>query len=329
MPRQRRPVSKKLAIRMYTRMLTIRRFEEEVKRLYRAGEITGAIHLYIGQEAVAVGACAALREDDYITSGHRSHGHVLARDIDIDRVMAEMMGRKTGLCGGRGGSMHIFDIERGFLGGNGIVGGGIAIAAGAAFSARYRQTDQVSLCFFSDGASNQGVIHECLNMAKLWSLPLVYLCENNRYAATTVVDKSTCTPDIAPRAEAYDLPWSICDGNDVVDVYQQVSKAVKRARSGKGCTFIEAKTYRVEPHCGIIPDDRAREEVEPWHSPAADPLLRFEERLRREFGLDTVAFERLAGAVEERLAEAVRFARHSPYPDPATLGEYLATGKEA
>ena len=308
---------------MYRMMLTIRRFEEEVKTLYRAGEIVGAIHLYIGQEAVAVGACEALREDDYVTSGHRSHGHTLAKHLDVKKTMAEMMGRASGHSKGRGGSMHMFDVSKGFLGGNGIVGGGIAIALGAAFSAQYRGTDQVCVCFFSEGASNQGVIHECLNMASLWKLPIIYLCENNRHAATTPVEKSTCTEDIAPRAQAYDLPWAICDGNDVLDVHRTVSEAVTRARKGGGCTFIEAKTYRVEPHCGIIPDARDKDEIRDWRSEARDPIARFRRALLEQGLLPATELAAIEDAVETELAEAIECARKSPFPDPEHVAEYL------
>jgi TPP-dependent pyruvate/acetoin dehydrogenase alpha subunit len=309
---------------MLKRMVTIRRFEEEVKRLYRAGEITGAIHLYIGQEAVAVGACAALRDDDCVTSTHRPHGHCIAKVFDLKRTMAEMMGRATGLSGGFGGSMHQFCREKGFLGGNGIVGGGIGIALGSAFSARYRGTDQVTVCFFSEGAANQGVLHECLNMAALWKPAVVYLCENNRYAATTSVEKSTCTPDIAPRAAAYGIPWALCDGNDVLDVHRCVSKAVARARAGRGAAFIEAKTYRAEPHCGIIADGRDRAELADWKSAEHDPILRFEARLLREGTCSEAELRAVHGEVETELEDAVQFARRSPLP---TLERFAAAGR--
>ncbi len=308
---------------LYRKMVTIRRFEERVKHLYRAGEIPGAIHLYIGQEAIAVGACAALRQDDYVVSTHRSHGHCLARTWDLKRSMAEMMGRETGLSRGRGGSMHQFDRATGFLGGNGIVGGGIAIALGAAFAARYRGTDQVALGFFSEGAANQGVLHECLNMAALWKLPVIYLCENNRWAATTPVEKSTCTPDIAPRAAAYGLPWQIVDGNDVLAVYEAVAAAVRRARAGGGAAFLEAKTYRVEPHCGIIADRRDPQELDRWRAPACDPIARFEDWLLRNGRADAGLLETIRREAGEALAEAVEFARQSPFPDPAAVGDSL------
>jgi pyruvate dehydrogenase E1 component alpha subunit len=300
-------------------MVCIRRGEEEVKRLYRADEITGAIHLYIGQEAVAVGACSALRDDDYVTSTHRPHGHCIAKVFDLPRTMAEMMGRETGLSHGRGGSMHQFDIAKGFLGGNGIVAGGIGIATGAAFSARYRGTDQVTICFFSEGGSNQGVLYECLNMASLWKLPVIYLCENNRWAATTPVEKSTATEDIAPRAEVFGIDWAICDGNDVLDVHRTVTEAVSRARDGGGATLVEAKTYRVEPHCGIIPDQRPKEEIEGWQREGSDPILRFEEQLLEEGSVTREEIEGIRSEVEGDLAYAIEFARSSPFPEPETV----------
>jgi TPP-dependent pyruvate/acetoin dehydrogenase alpha subunit len=314
-------VAKAQRVRMLRKMLAIRRFEERVKELYRGGEITGAIHLYIGEEAIAVGACEALRRDDFVTSTHRSHGHCIAKVFDLKRAMAEMMGRATGLSGGRGGSMHQFDVATGFLGGNGIVGGGIGIALGAAFSARYRGTDQVAVGFFSEGASNQGVLHEALNIAALWRLPLVYVCENNRYAATTPVGKSTCTQDIAPRAAAYGLPWAIADGNDVLDVYRAMSVAVARARAGEGTTFLECKTYRVEPHCGIIADGRDKQEIGSWKSENRDPIRRFESGLVKGRFLTRRAIAQIEAAVERELEDAIAFARQSPFPKAETVAE--------
>jgi len=316
-------VTKEQKARMLERMLAIRRFEERVKQLYRAGEIVGAIHLYIGQEAVAVGACEALRPDDYATSTHRPHGHCIAKVWDLDRTMAEMMGRETGLSRGRGGSMHQFDVKTGFLGGNGIVGGGIAMALGAAFSAKYRGTDQVTVCFFSDGAANQGVLYECFNMTALWKLPVVYICENNRYAATTPAEKSTCTEDIAPRAEAFGLPWVIADGNDVLDVFEKVGEAVARARGGEGTTFIECKTYRVEPHCGIIPDDRDKKEIARWKSDEKDAIMRFQARLLEEKSFSQDEIDAIRSNVERALEEAVEFARNSPFPAVETVADAL------
>ena len=316
-------VNKKQKVRMLERMMLIRRFEKRVKQLYRGGEITGAIHLCIGQEAVAVGVCEALRDDDYVTSTHRSHGHALAKRLDLNKTMAELMGRETGHSRGRGGSMHIFDIKKGFLGGNGIVGGGIPIALGAAFAAKYRGTDQVAVCFFSDGGANQGVLHECLNMTALWTLPVIYVCENNRYAATTPVEKSACTEDIAPRAAAYGLPWAIADGNDVLDVHRVVSKAISRARAGEGTTFIECKTYRVEPHCGIISDQRSKDEISLWRSEEKDPISRFETRLMNEKVLTQAEIDGMCAEVEKLLDDAAEFARNSPFPAPETVADGL------
>jgi len=219
--------------------------------------------------------------------------------------------------------MHMFDIKKGFLGGNGIVGGGIGIALGAAFSAKYRETDQVALCFFSEGGSNQGVLHECLNMTALWKLPVIYLCENNRYAATTPVAKSTCTEDIAPRAAGYGLPWSIADGNDVEDVYAKVYDAVERARSGGGTTLIECKTYRVEPHCGIIPDARDKGEIDAWRSASGDPIKRFTARLAEGGVLTQEEIDALRSEVESELDEAIEFARESPWPAVEAVAEGL------
>ena len=309
--------------RMLKRMIAIRRFEESVKQLYRAGEIVGAIHLYIGQEAVAVGACETLRDDDYVTSTHRPHGHCIAKVWDLKRTMAEMMGREGGLSRGRGGSMHQFDVKTGFLGGNGIVGGGIGMAMGAALSAKYRGTDQVTVCFFSDGAVNQGVLYEAFNMAALWKLPLVYVCENNRYAATTPVEKSTCTEDVAPRAEPFGLPWAIADGNDVLDVHEKVGAAVARARAGEGTSFVECKTYRVEPHCGIIPDDRDKNEIALWRSEEKDAIVRFQKRLLEEKSFSQEELQAVHAEVEREIEEAVEFARKSPFPAPETVADSL------
>ena len=201
------------------------------------------------------------------------------------------------------------------------IGGGVGIALGAAFSAKYRDTDQVTVCFFSEGAANQGVLHECLNMAALWRLPVIYLCENNRYAATTPVSKSTCTEDIAPRAAAYGLPWAIADGNDCLDVCRAVGSAVVRARAGEGATFVECKTYRVEPHCGIIPDGRDREEILLWRSLEKDPILRSEAQFLADKTLTAQDIQELHAEVETELDEAVEFARNSPFPDPETVAD--------
>ncbi len=306
---------------MLQRMILIRCLEKRIKSLYRAGELTGAVHLCIGQEAVAVAACAALRPDDYVTSTHRGHGHTVAKGLDLRKTMAELMGRESGHCRGRGGSMHIYDLSKGFLGGNGIVGGNIAVALGVAFAAQYRGTDQVTLCFFSDGATNQGVFAECLNMAALWKLPVVYLCENNQFAATTSVQKSTCTEDVAPRAAGYGIPWAVVDGNDALEVYAAVSEAVARARAGQGATFVECKTFRIEPHCGIIADQRNKDLIKLWSSKERDPLSRFQKRLMDEHAVTQDEVAAMETAAEEEIEAAVEFARRSPFPAPETVSQ--------
>lgn len=296
---------------MYREMLKIRLFEYKVKELYRAGEILGAIHLYIGQEAVAVGICEALRIDDCVTSTHRGHGHLIAKGGSIKEMMAELMGRKTGCSGGYGGSMHMFDLERGFLGGNGIVGGGIPIGLGAAFSAKYRKTDAVAVSFFGDGASNQGIFHETMNLAALWKLPYIAVCENNRYAATTPVENSTSIENIADRAAGYGIPGIIVDGNDCEAVYHAACKAVARARRGGGPTLLECKTYRVEPHCGIIADQRPKGEREKWKS-EKDPLEIINKKIRAFTGETANETQK---EVEIEIDDAVEFARQSEFPE--------------
>lgn len=299
---------------VFGRMLLIRRFEEKVKELYNDGRIVGAIHLYIGQEAVAVGVCEALKKRDYIFSTHRGHGHAIAKGCRIDRIMAELMGRETGLSRGHGGSMHLFDPDRGLMGGNGIVGAGIPLALGAAFSAQYRTTDQVAVAFFSDGAANQGVFAESLNLAALFRLPVIFVCENNQYAATTPVRRSFAKLAIAERAESYGVPGVTVDGNDVEAVHQAAVEAVRRARGGGGPSLIDCETYRLEPHCGIIPDQREKGEREAWRT--RDPILRYREKLEREGILTAGEIKSMEGEIAALLARAVEFAETSPWPDP-------------
>ena len=300
---------------MYRSMLTIRLFEEKAKQLYQAGEIAGAIHLSIGQEAVAVGVCSALRRDDAVFSTHRGHGHLIAKGGQLPAMMAELMGRQTGCSHGCGGSMHMFEPRVGFMGGNGIVGGGLALALGAAFAAQYRGRDNIAVAFFGDGAAQQGTFHEALNLAALWKLPYLAVCENNQYAATTPFAAAVPTADIAPRAAGYGIPGIVVDGNDCLAVYRTAADAVERARAGDGPTLLECKTYRVEPHCGIIADRRPKEELERWGRPDRDPL----EHLRREGGLSDSATSAVRHDVETELETATAFARGSPYPDPAAF----------
>lgn len=295
-------------------LILIRRFEEKVKELYNQGAIAGAIHLYIGQEAVAVGVCRALGPEDYVFSTHRGHGHALAKSGDLDHIMAELMGRDTGLSRGHGGSMHLFDPGRGLMGGNGIVGGGIPLSLGGAFSAQYRGTDQVSVTFFSDGASNQGTFGESLNLAVLFNLPVLFVCENNQYAATTPVKQSTARQDLVGRAASYGLPAERVDGNDVLAVYAAAGAAVAGIRGGGGPRFLECVTYRIEPHCGIIPDEREPGERESWME--KDPIAMLRERLGREDGVGEERLAALEAGVAQAIGRAVDYAAASPWPDP-------------
>src|ERR671937_3144098 len=243
-----------LELRLYRTMQTIRTFEKRVAREFRSGEIPGFVHMYVGEEAIAAGVCACLNDDDYVTSTHRGHGHCIAKGCDLDRMMAEIYGRETGLCKGRGGSMHIADFGRGMLGANAIVGGGIALATGAALAARVRGSDQVAVAFFGDGAVNQGVFHESLNLAAIWKLPVLYVCENNGFAESTPAAYATSVPDVAVRAGAYGIAQAIVDTCDVLAVYEAAREAVERARGGGGATLLEMKTYRFHGHFEGDPD---------------------------------------------------------------------------
>ena len=306
-------------IGMLRLMYTIRQFEEKARQLFRQGLIYGALHPYVGQEAVAVGACAALENDDFVVSTHRGHGHCIAKGADLKRMMAELLGRETGYSKGRGGSMHMFSVEEGLLGGNGIVGGGLPIALGSAFSAQYRQSGQVTLCFFGEGAASNGTFHESMNLASLWRLPVVYICENNLYAATTPVSDSAPIENIADRASAYGFPGLVVDGNDVVSVYEAVQQAVARARAGEGPTLIECKTFRFYPHCMVIPEHRRKAEVEEWRR--KDPIVRFEKRLLEEHRMTHEEQEKIKREVENAIEEAVNFAKESRYPAVETVAD--------
>jgi len=303
---------KQLALKYYRSMLTIRRFEERIKQLYRAGEFVGAIHLYIGQEAIAVGLCSQLSDKDYVFSTHRGHGHYLAKTYDTKGALAELFGKETGCSRGYGGSMHMFNPLKGFMGGNGIVGGGIPLALGAAFTAQYKKTDQVSVAFFGEGASNQGTFHESLNLAALKKLPLIAVCENNRYAATTPVALSTSDEDMTKRANAYGIKSLSVDGNDLTEVIAAAKKAVKYVRSGNGPFLLDCKTYRVEPHCGIIADKRPEDELAQWQKPERDPLKCYQSQYQEE--LNPAAITDLEKEVKEEIEIAVEFARKSFFP---------------
>ncbi|KUK14416.1 MAG: acetoin:2,6-dichlorophenolindophenol oxidoreductase subunit alpha [bacterium] len=305
----------KLWINMYTSMLRIRRFEEKVVELFAQGKIPGFVHSYIGEEAVAVGACSALEPTDYITSTHRGHGHLIAKGGDLKYMMAELYGKKTGYCKGKGGSMHIADVDLGILGANGIVGAGLPIATGAALSSHLQKNGRVALCFFSDGASNRGTFHESLNMASIWKLPVIFLCENNMYGISMPQRKGMAIDDIADRASAYGIPGVVVDGNDVIAVYEAVKEAVSRARAGGGPTLIEAKTARWRGHFEGDPQIyRTQEEIEEWRKKC--PIKRFEEKLLKMGVLDEAKIREIEEMIAKEVEEAVRFAEESPYPEP-------------
>ena len=303
-------------------MQRIRRFEERAEELYLGGELPGFIHLSIGQEACAAGACLALRQDDYITSTHRGHGHCLANGAPMERMMAELYAKVTGSCKGKGGSMHIADFSVGMLGANGVVGGGANLAVGATIAARLRGSDQIAVCFFGDGASNRGPVHEAMNLAAVWNLPVIFFCENNQYASTTSVKTVMKIEDIADRAAGYGMPGIVIDGNDVAAVYSAMVEWVERARSGGGPVLIEAKTYRMRGH--FVGDPQVyRDASEVEAQRANDPIERFQRRLLGERVLDEDTLERMKAEVEEELAAAVQFGRESPLPEPEEALEDL------
>jgi len=296
-------------------MLEIRLFEEKVFELYGQNLVPGTIHLYAGEEAVAVGVCANLRKDDYIVSTHRGHGHCIAKGARLDKTMAEILGKKTGYCMGKGGSMHIADFSIGMLGATAVVGAGIPIATGAGLSIKLRRTDQVTACFFGDGASNQGTFHEGINMAAVWKLPVLFVCENNLYAMGTRQTQVMLTKDIAKRAVAYGIPGVSVDGNDVIAVYEAAQQAVRRARSGDGPTLIECRTYRHKGHSRFDPATyRSKEEVEEWLD--KDPVRRLKNQLLERNDLSNTEVKQIEKEVSDAVEAAVKFAKDSPYPAP-------------
>jgi pyruvate dehydrogenase E1 component alpha subunit len=298
---------------MYRKMLEIRLFEEKVFDLYGQNLVPGTIHLYAGEEAVAVGVCSNLSKDDYITSTHRGHGHCIAKGADLKRTMAEILGKKTGYCKGKGGSMHIADFSVGMLGATAVVGAGLPIAVGAALSAKLRKTSQVVACFFGEGASNQGTFHESINIASVWSLPVVFVCENNLYAMGTRQSTIMNIQNVADRAAAYGIPGTIVDGNDVLAVYEAARKAFERARTGLGPTLIECKTYRHKGHSRVDPAKyRPREEVEQWL--AKDPIKLLKQTIVEDEILTQAEIDNIEKEVAEEVADAVKFALMSPYP---------------
>lgn len=279
--------------------------------------MAGLAHLYMGEEAVAAGVCAALKEDDYIGSTHRGHGHLVARGADLNRMMAEILGKETGYSHGKGGSMHIMAMDKGILGANGIVGGEIPIATGAAYTIKYKGTDQVAVSFMGDSATNEGTFHESLNMAAAWDLPCIYIIENNLYGISVDIRDVTNTPDLAVRAKAYDIPGVVVDGMDVTAVYEAAVKAVKRAREGKGPTLIECKTYRWQGHHVGDPATyrkrRSETEKEDWM--ARCPVATLRKEMIESGKAKEAEIEKLESQIEEQIQEAVQFAADSPYPE--------------
>ena len=315
---------KALLMQMLTRMLRIRRFEEEVIRMVSRAEIVGTAHSYIGQEAVAVGGCLALRDDDYITGNHRSHGHPIAKGGDLNRAMAELLGKKTGYCKGKGGSMHLADFSLGILGESGIVGSALPTAVGAALGSHLQGNDRVAVAFFGDGASNEGSFHESINLAAIWKLPVIFLCENNQYAVSSSIKDMITTDNIADRAAAYNIPGVLVDGQDVIAMYEAQSQAVKRAREGNGPSLVEGRTYRYEDHSVglrriVRTPYRPDEEVQDWKQ--LDPIAIHEDRLLSQGIADQAEIDQLDKEVTKHVEEALEFARQSPYPEPSDLYE--------
>lgn len=310
------------------KMLLIRKFEEEAEQSYMRGLIHGTMHLSIGQEASAVGACMPLNDDDKITSTHRGHGHCVAKGAEVGRMFAEFFGKETGYCRGRGGSMHIADVEKGNLGANGIVGGGIPIAVGAALSAKRLGTGSVVVCFFGDGANNEGAFHEALNMASIWKLPVIFVCENNKYGMSVSTERSTAVAAIAERAAAYSMPGITVDGNDFSAVSEATEKAVARARKGDGPSLVEAVTYRWRGHSKSDRNRyRTKEEIDSWI--ARDPIKRMESMLIEHGLMSDAEIGQMKSDVATEIAEAIAFAQASPSPDPALVTRDVYSGVPA
>lgn len=303
---------------MYKQMLAIRRFEEKAIELFEHNLIRGNVHPCIGQEAVSVGICSTLRPEDFMVNTHRGHGNCIAKGADLKLMMAELLGKSTGYCKGKGGSMHIADFQGGNLGANGIVGGGIPIAVGAGISIQNRGADQIVACFFGDGASNQGTFHESLNLAALWRLPVIFVCENNLYALSTPLKESISVPNISDRAKAYGMPGFTIDGNDVIEVYTKMKEALERAKAGDGPSLLDCITYRFfghftgDPGRGII--YRTKEEMDQWLNRC--PIKRFRERLIKEKMMTEEMEKTIEATVKASIEEAVQFAKESPFPLP-------------
>ncbi|MBI2015971.1 MAG: thiamine pyrophosphate-dependent dehydrogenase E1 component subunit alpha [Candidatus Rokubacteria bacterium] len=300
---------------LYETMARIRAFEERVRKEFAAGKLPGFVHLYAGQEAVAAGVCACLRPTDYIVSNHRGHGHCIAKGVDPKGMMAELYGRATGTCKGKGGSMHIADIDKGMLGANGIVGAGFPLACGPGLTAKVKGTDQVSVCFFGDGATNQGTFHESVNLAAIWKLPVIFVAENNGYAEATPVSYAVSVPVLADRAQAYGIPGVTVDGMNVVAVHEAAAKAVARARAGEGPTLLECKTYRYYGHFeGDAQSYKTKEEVQRYRD--RDPLRVFRQQAAETGSIPSAELDAIDAKAAAEIDAAVAFAESSPEPRP-------------
>ena len=315
-------ITDEVLLDMHQRMVRIRAFEETAGKMMENGKIPGALHLYVGVEAVAAGVMVHLSDQDYITSTHRGHGHLIAKGGEFKYMFAELYGKATGYCKGKGGSMHVSNLDIGMLGANGIVAAGTTIAMGAAFSCKFKKTDNVTVCFFGDGASNEGAFHEAANMAGLYKLPCIYLCENNGYGEYTPQAKHQPILDVADRAAGYGMPGVVVDGMDAVAVYEAAGEAIERARKGDGPTLLECKTYRYYDHVGVRGmglNYRTDEEVERWRK--KDPIDTFEAQLAEQGILSQQAAQAVHEQAQAEVDAGIEFAEASPFPDPATLTE--------
>jgi len=309
-----KPLDKPLLLDLYRKMVTIRNFEETAADLFMKGQLPGFLHLYVGEEAVAAGVMSHLTPQDMITSTHRGHGHAVAKGARLDMMFAELFAKRTGYCHGKGGSMHIADLDLGILGANGIVGGGVPIATGAGLALKMKGSDRVTVCFFGDGASNTGAFYEGVNLAAVWELPVVFICENNQYAESTPRTVHQKVKNVADRAAAFNIPGVVMDGMDVFDVYKKTGEAIDRVRAGGGPILLEAKTYRFWGHYVGDPQVyRAKEEVEEWRK--RDPILMFRERVVKEGKINVGEMDAIEAGVKKEIEAAIEFARQSPEPE--------------
>jgi pyruvate dehydrogenase E1 component alpha subunit len=317
-----RSMEKDELLELYRQMYLIRRFEERAAEQYAYGKIGGFLHLYIGEEAVAVGAIHALTERDHLVTHYRDHGYALAIGVEPGPAMAELFGKETGTTNGRGGSMHLTHTERNFWGGYAIVAGHIPLATGLGLAIKHQKQDAVSMCIFGDGSTNAGAFHEALNMAAIWKLPVIFLCENNLYGMGTAVEYVSAVPQMATKAAAYDMPAEIVDGQDVLAMYEITKKAVEHCKSGQGPFFIEAMTYRFRGHSMADPESyRDREEIEQYRS--QDPIINFRDKLLEAKIAKQPDFDKIEEIIEQQMEEAVKFADESDFPDPSTLHEHI------